>query len=57
LLGELNDRVSDLRAAEAEVLLSCDATVRDTRFAEVTNLANAAREAVAKALTEKVISA
>jgi two-component system, OmpR family, sensor kinase len=46
LLGDLKDRVSDLRAAEAEVLLSRDAPARDSRSAELTNLVNAASRAM-----------
>jgi len=46
LLGDVNDHVSDLRAAEAEVLLSRDADARERHSTELINLTRVASQAM-----------
>src|SRR4051794_30741905 len=46
LLGDMNDHVSDLRAAEAEVLLSRDADARERHSTELINLTSVASRAM-----------
>ena len=48
ILSDLNDRVSDLRAAEGELLLSRDSEGRDKHSAELQQLVGAAAQAINK---------